>query len=85
MWTLVFYWGYETISLSEHLKKSHASLAQKKLDFSKDLRDKRAKETTLQSMFEKTERQNDNGLKASYNIALLIAKTGKSHNKEKRC
>ena len=43
------------------------------------LRDKR-KGNTLQRLFTQSDRRNDDGLKASYNIALLVAKAGKPHN-----
>jgi hypothetical protein len=37
------------------------------------------KEPTLVNMFSTTSKQDDDGLRASYNISLLIAKSGKSH------
>ena len=69
----------KTSRLMEHLKKTHFNAAQKHITYFKNLRDKR-KVTTQQSLFAQLDRLNDNGLKASYNIALLVAKAGKFHN-----
>ncbi|CAH2001640.1 unnamed protein product, partial [Acanthoscelides obtectus] len=38
-----------------------------------------AKRPTLDRMFASTSQRNDDGLRASYNISLLIAKSGKPH------
>ena len=59
--------------LMEHLKKTHFNAAHKHITYFENLRDKR-KENTLQSLFAQSDRRNDDGLKASYNIALLMAK-----------
>lgn len=62
--------------LVDHLKRNHPGKSDKDLEYFKGLRDRRK---TLQGMFNSTSNQNDDGVKASYNIALMIAKTGKPH------
>ena len=65
--------------LMEHMKKTHSTAAHKDVAYFKSIRDKR-QGNTLQSLFAQSDRRNDDGLRASYNIALLIAKAGKPHN-----
>ena len=45
----------------------------------KKLRDEEAKQTTLRSLFRQTDKRQEYGLIASYNIFKLIAKTAKPH------
>ncbi|CAH2005810.1 unnamed protein product [Acanthoscelides obtectus] len=47
--------------------------------FPKTQEDKEQKRPTLDRMFASTSQRNDDGLRASYNISLLIAKSGKPH------
>lgn len=62
--------------MKDHLHRKH----QNKLnaDF-KGMRDKRMKQSTIRSMFTKTDDQLEKGLLATYNISLMIAKTGSAH------
>ncbi|XP_026532395.1 SCAN domain-containing protein 3-like [Notechis scutatus] len=65
--------------LNEHLKKAHPDKADKNLTFFQSLRDKFQKRPTLSHMFSNASQPNTDGLCASYNISLLIAKSGKPH------
>ena len=64
--------------LIEHLKRNHSEKMNKDLNFFKELRDKRKRQVTVKTMFSTACQQND-GLLASYNISLMIAKSGKPH------
>ena len=54
-----------------HLKSRHGDKSDKDVEFFKNLRDNRK---TLGGLFGKVDKQNIDGLVASYNISLLIAK-----------
>ena len=62
--------------LQHHLNRMHSNKIGS--DFKK-LRYEEAKETTNQSLFRQTDKQQEYGLTASYNISKLIAKTVKPH------
>ncbi|XP_073689566.1 zinc finger BED domain-containing protein 5-like [Garra rufa] len=63
--------------LKEHLMKIHPDKADKERSFFQALKEKHGRRA-ISSLFAKTASQNDNGLIASYNISLLIAKCGQS-------
>jgi hypothetical protein len=65
--------------MSEHLRRVHTECADKGVTFFQSLRDQLRKRTTIGSVFCKTSQQNTDGFRASYNISLLIAKSGKPH------
>ena len=65
--------------MTEHLKKMHPEKAGKDLSFFKTLKELFDKRKTVKSMYARCEDQADDGLRASYNLSLLIAKTGKPH------
>jgi len=62
--------------LKDHLQRKHPT----KLgtDF-RMMRDQRLKQTTVRSLFSKTDSMLEKGLLSSYNISLMIAKTGHAH------
>ena len=62
----------------EHLQKIHPDKSGKTLAFFHSLRDQFLKRKTM-NMFTSSSKNSDDGLKASYNISLLIAKAGKPH------
>ena len=62
--------------LKDHLKRKHPNKIRS--DFQK-LRNEKAKQLTIRTLFTKTGMRQDKGLIASYNISLLIAKTAKAH------
>ena len=64
--------------LLEHLQKIHPNKSGKTLMFFHSLRDQFLKRKTM-NMFTSSVKNSDDGLKASYNISLLIAKSGKAH------
>lgn len=64
--------------LFEHLHKIHPDKSGKTLAFFQSLRDQLLKRKTM-DMFISSPKNSDDGLKASYNISLLIAKAGKPH------
>ncbi|CAH1970085.1 unnamed protein product [Acanthoscelides obtectus] len=61
--------------LQDHLRRCHPD---------KTLKDKFQKRPTVDRMFASTSQRNDDGLRASYNISLLIAKSGKPHTIEEK-
>lgn len=65
--------------LIEHFKKAHFNKADKDVNYFRNLRDRRGKNKTVHDMFVAASSKNDDGLRASYNISLLIAQTGKAH------
>lgn len=65
--------------LIEHLKKAHPDQADMNLTFFQLLREKFQKRPTLLNMIRNVSQQTTDGLRASYNISLLIAKSGKPH------
>ncbi|CAH2005181.1 unnamed protein product [Acanthoscelides obtectus] len=65
--------------LQDHLRRCHPDKTEKDLKYFQTLKDKFQKRPTLDRMFASTSQRNDDGLRASYNILLLIAKSGKPH------
>ncbi|KAK4872134.1 hypothetical protein RN001_016258 [Aquatica leii] len=65
--------------LQNHLRRRHPDKTDKDLKYFQTLKDKLQKRPTLDRMFASTSQRNDDGLRASYNISLLIAKSGKPH------
>ncbi|GBP71622.1 SCAN domain-containing protein 3 [Eumeta japonica] len=65
--------------LEDHLKRCHSDEIGKDLKYFQTLKEKYEKRPTMHSMFASTSQSNDDGLRASYNISLLIAKSGKPH------
>lgn len=61
--------------MMDHLKRSYTSKSSKDMEKFKWLRYQRK---ILRGMFESGLKQNDDGIRVSYNIALKIAKAGKS-------
>ncbi|CAH1987981.1 unnamed protein product [Acanthoscelides obtectus] len=61
--------------LQDHLRRYHPDKTEKDLKYFQTLKDKFQKRPTLDRMFASTSQRNDDGLRASYNISLLIAKT----------
>lgn len=61
--------------LQDHLRRCHPDETDKDLKYFQTLKDKLQKDR----MFASTSQRNDDGLRASYNTSLLIAKSGKSH------
>ena len=68
--------GMKPSRMIDHLKSRHSDKADRDVQFFINLRDNRK---TMGSMFRKVDKQNFDGLTASYNISLLIAKAGKPH------
>ena len=64
--------------LLEHLQKIHPDKSSKTLAFFHSFRDQFLKRKNM-NMFTFSSKNSDDGLKASYNISLLIAKAGKPH------
>ena len=64
--------------LLEHLQKIHPDKSGKTLAFFHSFRDQFLMQKTM-NMFTSSSKNSDDGLKASYNISLLIAKAGKPH------
>jgi hypothetical protein len=65
--------------LQDHLKRCHPDYVDKDLKFFQGLKEKLRNRPTLDKMLASTSQKNNDGLRASYNISLLIAKTGKPH------
>ncbi|CAH2016533.1 unnamed protein product [Acanthoscelides obtectus] len=65
--------------LQDHLRRCHPDKTEKDLKYFQTLKDKFQKRPTLDRMFASTSQRNDDGLRASYNISLLIAKSRKPH------
>ncbi|CAH1989752.1 unnamed protein product [Acanthoscelides obtectus] len=65
--------------LQDHLRRCHPDKTEKDLKYLQTVKDKFQKRPTLDRMFASTSQRNDDGLRASYNISLLIAKSGKPH------
>ncbi|XP_076144513.1 zinc finger BED domain-containing protein 5-like [Alosa pseudoharengus] len=60
----------------EHLIKKHPDKASKDPAYFKSLRDQHSRRPTINTLFARNANQSESGLVASYNIALLIAKSG---------
>ncbi|GBP20415.1 Protein FAM200B [Eumeta japonica] len=67
------------LKLEDHLRKCHPDKIGKELKYFQTLNEKYEKKPTVHSMFSSTSESNDDGLRVSYNISLLIAKSGKPH------
>lgn len=65
--------------LEDHLRRCHPDKIGKDLKYFQTLKEKYEKRPTVHSMFASTSESNDDGLRASYNISFLIAKSGKPH------
>ena len=65
--------------LYEHLEKIHPQHKEKDLSFFQTLHNKFSRKKTVINLFTEANRQNNDGLRASYNISRLIAKAGKPH------
>ncbi|GFT07388.1 protein ZBED8 [Trichonephila clavipes] len=63
----------------DHLRRCHPDKRSKDLKYFQILKEKLQKRLTMDRMFASTLQRDDNDLHASYNISLLIAKSGKSH------
>ncbi|KRZ66411.1 Zinc finger MYM-type protein 6 [Trichinella papuae] len=70
----------EKVFSNEAMKPSRLlDVAKKDLSYFQSLRDKFHARPTLTAMFSSAAQQESDGMKASYNISFLIAKTGKPH------
>lgn len=65
--------------LQEHLNKIHADKKDKDLSYFQGLEKKYLKQPTISNLFASCSKQENDGLRASYNISLLIAKSGKPY------
>ena len=68
--------GMKPSRMIDHLKSRHGDKADRDAQLFINLRDNRK---TTGSMFRKVDKQNLDGLAASYNISLLFAKAGNPH------
>ncbi|GBP70756.1 SCAN domain-containing protein 3 [Eumeta japonica] len=65
--------------LKDHLRRCHPDKIGKHLKYFQTLKKKYEKRPTVHNMFSSTSESNDDGLRASYNVSLLITKSGKPH------
>ncbi|KFD54690.1 hypothetical protein M514_23393 [Trichuris suis] len=65
--------------LKEHLAKIHLDKAGKDFNYFISLREKFRKRPTLSNMFSTQTASEMDGLRASFNISLMIARSGKAH------
>lgn len=65
--------------LQDHLNKMHSDKKDKNVAYFQDLEKKYIAQPTVSKLFSAASKQDDDGLRASYNISLLIAQTGKPH------
>uniref|UniRef100_A0A5S6Q4E5 DUF4371 domain-containing protein n=1 Tax=Trichuris muris TaxID=70415 RepID=A0A5S6Q4E5_TRIMR len=65
--------------LIEHLAKMHPDKSDKDLAYFRSLREQFRKHPTLPDVFSSTSKLQNDGLQASYNVSLMIAKSGKPH------
>ena len=65
--------------LEEHFRKIHPEKKDKKLSFFQKLKDDYFQRPTVSAMFNKLSKHDNDGLRASYNISILNAKSGKPH------
>ncbi|XP_055872483.1 zinc finger BED domain-containing protein 5-like [Biomphalaria glabrata] len=63
--------------LENHLKRCHPDKIDKDLKYFQTLKDRSQNRPTVDKMFTSTSQREDDSLRASYNISLLIAKSGK--------
>ncbi|CAH2003222.1 unnamed protein product [Acanthoscelides obtectus] len=59
--------------LHDHLRRCHPDKTEKDLKYFQTLKDKFQKRPTLDRMFASTSQRNDDGLRGSYNISLLLS------------
>ena len=64
--------------MEEHLRRCHPEKKDMGIKYFQTRRDE-IKNSTLDKVFASTSQREDDGLRASYNISLLIAKSGKPH------
>ncbi|CAG9786987.1 unnamed protein product [Diatraea saccharalis] len=65
--------------LQDHFNKIHPHNKDKDVTYFQDMKKKYEIQPTISKLFSSASKQDDDGLRASYNISLLIAKTGKPH------
>lgn len=65
--------------LQYHLNAVHSDKKDKDVTYFQDLEKKYLTGPTISNLFSTASKQDDDGLRASYNISMLIAKTGKPH------
>ena len=65
--------------LLDHFTKIYPDKKDNSLAYFQSLRNRRQKQKTVTSMFFDSSKQATDGLRASYNIALLIFQSGKPH------
>lgn len=65
--------------LQDHLNKMHPDKKDKNVAYFQDLEKKHNAQPSVSKLFSMAAKQDDDGLRASYNISLLIAQTGKPH------
>ncbi|GBP36287.1 SCAN domain-containing protein 3 [Eumeta japonica] len=65
--------------LQDHFNKMHPDKKDKNVAYFQDLEKKHNAQPSVWKLFSVAAKQDDNGLRASYNISLLIAQTGKPH------
>lgn len=65
--------------LEDHFFRKHADKKNKDLAYFQHLHDLQRKQSTVPTIFSSLQKHDDDGLKASYNISLMIAKAGKLH------
>ncbi|CAH1974343.1 unnamed protein product [Acanthoscelides obtectus] len=64
--------------LQDHLRRCDPDKTENDLKYFQTFKDKFQKRPTLARMFASTSQRNDDGLRASYNISLLIGKSEKT-------
>ncbi|XP_039309107.1 protein ZBED8-like [Solenopsis invicta] len=65
--------------LQDHLNKMSSDKKDKDVTYFQDLEKKYTAQPTVSKLFSAASKQDDDGLRASYNISLLIAQKGKPH------
>ncbi|GBP24961.1 Protein ZBED8 [Eumeta japonica] len=65
--------------LQNHFNKIHPDKKDKNVAYFQDLEKKHNAQPSVSKLFSVAAKQDDDGLRASYNISLLIAQTGKPH------
>ncbi|CAG9794244.1 unnamed protein product [Diatraea saccharalis] len=65
--------------LQDHFNKIHPDKKDKDVTYYQDMKKKYEIQPTISKLFSSASKQDDDGLRASYNISLLIAKSGKPH------
>lgn len=65
--------------LEDHFFRKHPDKKNKDLAYFQHLRDRRRKQSTVPNMFSSHGKQDEDGIRASFNISLMIAKAGKPH------